>query len=76
MRNGNITGYKVYYKESRTSDSLFLEVLTSSTTALISNLTVFTEYDVKAAALTSAGTGVESHNIKVQTEEGGMGTLL
>lgn len=75
MRNGNITGYMVYYKKSASSGP-FSEISTSSAMVLVNNLTVFTDYDVKAAAATNAGTGIPSNVMTIKTGEGGMTIIL
>ena len=72
MRNGIIVGYSVFYRESNMlPDAGYLPVNTTASSVTLVNLTVFTEYSVKAAASTSAGMGIESEVKTMVTQEGG-----
>ncbi|XP_048587603.1 roundabout homolog 1 isoform X5 [Nematostella vectensis] len=69
MRNGNITGFRVYYNESNSSGPFFTVTTDSMETRLV-NLTTYMEYAVSVAAMTTSGEGVRSQAMTVRTGEG------
>ena len=72
-RNGVIIGYTVFYRETKLLPNTgFLSVNTSNSTLRLFNLTVFTEYSIKAAAHTRVGQGKTSPTKTIFTQEGGM----
>lgn len=71
-RNGVIIGYTVFYRQTKLRPNAgFLSVNTRNSTLRLSNLTVFTEYSIKAAARTSVGQGKSSSTQTIFTQEGG-----
>lgn len=72
-RNGVIIGYTVFYRQTKLLPNTdFLSVNTSNSTLRLFNLTVFTEYSIKAAVHTSVGQGKTSPTKTIFTQEGGM----
>ena len=72
MRNGIILGYAVFYRQTNLLPHTgYLSINTTASSVSLVNLTVFTEYSVKVAATTSAGTGSTSEVKTVVTQEGG-----
>ncbi|XP_015754539.1 PREDICTED: Down syndrome cell adhesion molecule-like [Acropora digitifera] len=70
-RNGVIIGYTVFYRQTKLLPNTdFLSVNTSNSTLRLFNLTVFTEYSIKAAAHTSVGQGKTSPTKTIFTQEG------
>ncbi|KAK2567085.1 Hemicentin-1 [Acropora cervicornis] len=75
-RNGVIIGYTVFYRQTKLLPNTdFLSVNTSNSTLRLFNLTVFTEYSIKAAAHTSVGQGKTSPTKTIFTQEGVPGTV-
>ena len=69
----NITGYSVRYGEVGTSERTVVEMVSGDSSGgmtTISGLTKETVYTVEVAAETSAGTGVYSHPLTIQTPDG------
>ena len=68
-RNGDITGYSVRYGEVGSGSTQTMSVSGGSVTeATISSLMSSTTYSIQVAAVNSAGTGVYSDLLIVQTE--------
>ena len=69
-RNGDITGYSVRYGVQGSGSTQTESVSEGATTeATISGLTTGTNYSVEVAAVNSAGTGVYSDVVIVETPE-------
>ena len=66
-RNGIITGYSILY--SRANSTEHVEINASETSYDVYNLQPFTRYHFKAAAITSAGTGVYTEFTYARTME-------
>ena len=68
-RNGDITGYSVWYGVQGSGSTQTESVLGGATTeATISGLTHSTTYEIEVAAVNSAGTGVYSNSITAETD--------
>ena len=70
-RNGVIRGYTVLYRLTSLTEADYLSVNTTSSPVTLTNLSVFTEYSIQAAAFTSAGLGTTSEVKTAVTQEGG-----
>lgn len=73
-RNGQIEGYKVYYKQMGHSNLKSFEPEIKKTTNLETNLhglTKYANYSLRVVAFTSAGEGVRSPHVHCMTEEDG-----
>ena len=66
-RNGIITGYSILY--SRVDNTEHIEMYTSEVSYDVYSLQPFTRYRFRAAAITSAGTGVYTEYIYARTME-------
>lgn len=69
-RNGQILGYSVRYKLAGYAPVPWVELNTSATTALLSDLIVWQTYAIRVAAYNEKGVGVFSEPIVVRTHEG------
>ena len=65
--NGEITGYSVRYGEEGSGEGDRTVQMTSEIATTISGLNKETVYNVEMAAVTSAGTGVYSHPLTIET---------
>ena len=69
-RNGDITGYSVRYGEVETSEGeRSVQMTSGDTMTTVSGLTKETVYTVEVAAETSAGTGVYSEPLTIETPD-------
>ena len=69
-RNGDITGYSVRYGEVETSEGeRSVQKTSGDTMTTVSGLTKETVYTVEVAAETSAGTGVYSEPLTIETPD-------
>ena len=69
-RNGEITGYSARYGEKGTSEGdRTVKMVSEVVATIISGLTKETVYTVEVAAVTSAGTGVYSHPLTIETPD-------
>eukprot|EP00794_Sanderia_malayensis_P019881 gene19881-21822_t len=69
-RNGIITKYKLYYKQSYGSSSWTTVIINApGKSYTITGLNLWTYYDIKVSAFTSVGEGVKSTYIRVRTDE-------
>eukprot|EP00794_Sanderia_malayensis_P019880 gene19880-21821_t len=69
-RNGIITKYKLYYKQSYVSSSWTTVIINApGKSYTITGLNLWTYYDIKVSAFTSVGEGVKSTYIRVRTDE-------
>ena len=71
-RHGNITGFKLFYKEKDSAGSL--TVLTYNDVTLtrdVNGLDKYTEYEFEVLAFTSAGDGPKSAVVVERTKEDG-----
>ena len=74
-RNGNITGFKLYFKRKGSDDSSTVLFIDSASilTKTVTGLDKFTEYEFQVLAFTSVGDGPKS-SVKVErTRKGGKG---
>ena len=70
--NGNVTGYSVWYGVQEKGSTQTVYVSGGATTnATISGLTPSTSYVIEVAAVNSAGTGVYSEPLTVETSVAG-----
>ena len=70
--NGNITGYRIEYDEINDEDTsgAFISIVGDQkemTTGSITGLRPLTHYDIRVAAVNSAGIGFFTHNINAST---------
>ena len=65
-RNGKITGYKVQL-ERENGDVMSMSIRGTATESTVSKLESSTTYDIRVAAVNSAGRGVFSSNLNVST---------
>ena len=75
-RHGNITGFKLFYKEK--DSALSLTVLTYNDVTLtrdVTGLDKYTEYEFEVLAFTSAGDGPKSAVVVERTKEDGKNSL-
>ena len=75
-RHGNITGFKLFYKEKDSAVSL--TVLTYNDVTLtrdVTGLDKYTEYEFEVLAFTSAGDGPKSAVVVERTKEDGKNSL-
>ena len=72
-RNGNVTGFKLYFKRKGSDDSATILFFDSASilSKTVTGLDKFTEYEFQVLAFTSVGDGPKS-SVKVErTREGG-----
>ena len=67
-RNGDITGYSVRYGVQGSTETQNITESDHNETTTISGLTHSTKYSIEVAAVNSAGTGVYSSPISVETD--------
>ena len=75
-RHGNITGFKLFYKEK--DSALSLTVLTYNDVTLtrdVTGLDKYTEYEFEVLAFTSVGDGPKSAVVVERTKEDGKNSL-
>ena len=72
-RNGNITGFKLYFKEKESSDSTTIVTIDNALirTKTVTGLDKITEYELQVLAFTSVGDGPKSSVKVVRTKEDG-----
>ena len=72
-RNGNIMGFKMYFKEKESNDPTTILTIddASTLTKTVTGLDKFTEYELQVLAFTSVGDGPKSSVKVVRTKEGG-----
>jgi len=75
-RNGIILGYTVFYRQTNLlPNASYLSVKTTNSSVKLTNLTVYTEYSVKVAAVTSVGQGITSLQKSIFSQEGVPGAV-
>ena len=71
-RNGNITGFKLFYQKSGSETSTMLTIQNQGTLSKnVTGLEKYTEYEFQVLAYTSVGDGPNSSSIVKRTKEDG-----
>ena len=72
-RNGNITGFKLFYKKKSSSGSQTVVPVNngSTLTKVFTGLNGYTEYEFQVLAYTSKGNGPRSNPLSATTKEAG-----
>lgn len=72
--NGNITGYRISYTQSRTriprdTSSQAKYAVSKQMSYLVTGLNKFTDYDFRVAAINKRGIGLDSQPILIKTDQ-------